>query len=95
MQAKISCVLRFDRENAGMLRKKGIGLAVFLHGAGFTGSGERYLNSLVGVDATVEIVAEAPDEPVDLPRPRLVGQEVLRRPAILERDRVAKCSVTD
>jgi CO/xanthine dehydrogenase Mo-binding subunit len=45
---------RFDRENATSLRKKGIGFAVFLHGAGFTGSGERYLNSLVGVDATSE-----------------------------------------
>ena len=45
---------RFDRENTDSLRKKGIGLAVFLHGAGFTGSGERYLNSLVGVDATAE-----------------------------------------
>jgi CO/xanthine dehydrogenase Mo-binding subunit len=45
---------RFDRENADSPRKKGIGFAVFLHGSGFTGSGERYLNSLVGVDATVE-----------------------------------------
>jgi CO/xanthine dehydrogenase Mo-binding subunit len=45
---------RFDRENPTSLRKKGIGFAVFLHGAGFTGSGERYLNSLVGVDATAE-----------------------------------------
>ena len=45
---------RFDRENADSLRRKGIGFAVFLHGAGFTGSGERYLNSLVGVDATAE-----------------------------------------
>jgi CO/xanthine dehydrogenase Mo-binding subunit len=45
---------RFERENADCTRKKGIGFAVFLHGAGFTGSGERYLNSLVGVDATAE-----------------------------------------
>jgi CO/xanthine dehydrogenase Mo-binding subunit len=45
---------RFDRENPTSLRKKGIGFATFLHGAGFTGSGERYLNSLVGVDATPE-----------------------------------------
>ena len=43
---------RFARENKKSLRKKGIGLAAFLHGAGFTGSGERYLNSLVGVEAT-------------------------------------------
>src|SRR5271170_3845643 len=45
---------RFDRENADGLRRKGIGFATFLHGAGFTGSGERYLNSLVGVDATAD-----------------------------------------
>jgi CO/xanthine dehydrogenase Mo-binding subunit len=31
--------------------KKGIGIASFLHGAGFTGSGERYLGSVVGVEA--------------------------------------------
>jgi CO/xanthine dehydrogenase Mo-binding subunit len=46
---------RFARENAAPgMKKKGIGLAAFLHGAGFTGSGERYLNSLVAVDATAE-----------------------------------------
>jgi len=43
---------RFDRQNAASVKKKGVGLSVFLHGAGFTGSGERHLNSLVGVDAT-------------------------------------------
>ena len=32
--------------------RKGIGLASFMHGAGFTGSGERYLASVVAVDAT-------------------------------------------
>ncbi len=32
--------------------KKGIGIATFLHGAGFTGSGERYLSSVVGVEGT-------------------------------------------
>lgn len=42
---------RFAKENQGRLRKKGIGIASFLHGAGFTGSGERYLGSLVGVEA--------------------------------------------
>ena len=31
--------------------KKGIGIAAFLHGAGFTGSGERHLSSLVAVEA--------------------------------------------
>ena len=45
---------RFDRQNPDSLRKKGIGFAGFLHGSGFTGSGERYLNSLVGVDATAD-----------------------------------------
>src|SRR6202158_799053 len=42
---------RFAEENKDGMRKKGIGIAAFLHGAGFTGSGERYLNSLVGVEA--------------------------------------------
>src|SRR6267154_1011594 len=34
--------------------KKGIGFASFMHGAGFTGSGERYLQSIAGVEATAE-----------------------------------------
>ena len=42
---------RFAEENKKGTHKKGIGIAAFLHGAGFTGSGERYLNSLVGVEA--------------------------------------------
>jgi CO/xanthine dehydrogenase Mo-binding subunit len=42
---------RFAEENRNGKIKKGIGIAAFLHGAGFTGSGERYLNSLVGVEA--------------------------------------------
>jgi len=42
---------RFAVENKSGKRKKGMGIAAFLHGAGFTGSGERYLNSLVGVEA--------------------------------------------
>ncbi len=42
---------RFAEENKVGMRKKGIGIASFLHGAGFTGSGERYLNSLVGAEA--------------------------------------------
>jgi CO/xanthine dehydrogenase Mo-binding subunit len=42
---------RFAEENKTGPLKKGIGIAAFLHGAGFTGSGERYLNSLVGVEA--------------------------------------------
>src|SRR5712671_3101944 len=45
---------RFAEENKMATRKKGIGIAAFLHGAGFTGSGERYLNSLVGVEADAD-----------------------------------------
>jgi len=43
---------RFARENPGRRRKKGIGFASFFHGAGFTGSGEEYLASVVEVEAT-------------------------------------------
>ncbi len=42
---------RFAEENKDGMRKKGMGVAAFLHGAGFTGSGEHYLNSVVGVEA--------------------------------------------
>ncbi len=46
---------RFARQNASPgMKKKGIGLAAFLHGSGFTGSGERYLNSLAAMDVTAE-----------------------------------------
>jgi CO/xanthine dehydrogenase Mo-binding subunit len=44
----------FARENKNSTVKRGIGFATFLHGAGFTGSGERYLASVVGVEATAE-----------------------------------------
>jgi len=54
---------RFARENKESTRKKGIGIASFLHGAGFTGSGERYLSSVVGVegcaDGTVRILVSS------------------------------------
>ena len=43
---------RFARENQQGRYKKGIGIAAFLHGAGFTGAGERYLSSVVGVEAS-------------------------------------------
>jgi CO/xanthine dehydrogenase Mo-binding subunit len=43
---------RFARENEGRAVKKGIGLASFMHGAGFTGSGELHLASLVTVEGT-------------------------------------------
>jgi CO/xanthine dehydrogenase Mo-binding subunit len=54
---------RFARENqsaheparqAGMPALRGIGFATFMHGAGFTGSGEVYLQSVVGAEATAE-----------------------------------------
>lgn len=45
---------RFQIEHAGAMRKKGIGIATFLHGAGFTGSGERYLASVVGVEGCAD-----------------------------------------
>ncbi|MGD0906017.1 MAG: xanthine dehydrogenase family protein molybdopterin-binding subunit [Candidatus Acidiferrales bacterium] len=45
---------RFARENPGAAIKRGIGFAAFMHGAGFTGSGEVYLASVVEVEATPE-----------------------------------------
>ncbi len=49
---------RFERENASAgMKKKGVGFATFLHGSGFTGSGERYLNSLAAMDVTAEGIA--------------------------------------
>src|SRR4029077_590632 len=49
---------RFARENAVASgetgKRKGIGMAAVLHGAGVTGSGERYLSSVVGVEATAD-----------------------------------------
>jgi CO/xanthine dehydrogenase Mo-binding subunit len=45
---------RFDRENRGAKKKKGIGIAAFLHGSGFTGSGERNLKSVAAMDATAD-----------------------------------------
>lgn len=47
-------VREFPRGNAGRPVKKGIGFASFLHGAGFTGSGEDYLASVVALEATPE-----------------------------------------
>ena len=45
---------RFDRYNKTSSIKKGIGFASFMHGAGFTGSGEVYLQSIVDAEATAE-----------------------------------------
>ncbi len=41
---------RFPAENGRSPVKRGIGFASFMHGAGFTGSGERRLNSLVKLE---------------------------------------------
>jgi CO/xanthine dehydrogenase Mo-binding subunit len=45
---------RFAAENRTSGVKRGIGIAAFMHGAGFTGSGERYLQSVVGIEATAD-----------------------------------------
>jgi CO/xanthine dehydrogenase Mo-binding subunit len=45
---------RFAKENSGSAVKRGLGIAAFYHGSGFTGSGERFLNSLAGLDVTPE-----------------------------------------
>ena len=45
---------RFEKENPVLGVKKGIGFAAFLHGAGFTGSGEEYLASEDFLEATPE-----------------------------------------
>jgi len=45
---------RFAQENRTNPIKRGVGISAFYHGSGFTGSGERYLNSLAGVDVTPE-----------------------------------------
>ncbi len=42
----------FARENPGATIQRGIGFASFMHGAGFTGSGEVYLASVVELEAT-------------------------------------------
>jgi CO/xanthine dehydrogenase Mo-binding subunit len=49
---------QFARDNAAhngrFTKKRGIGFATFMHGAGFTGSGEVFLQSVVSAEATVE-----------------------------------------
>jgi CO/xanthine dehydrogenase Mo-binding subunit len=45
---------RFARENRDGPIRKGIGFATFMHGAGFTGSGEARLNSVAAVEGTAE-----------------------------------------
>jgi CO/xanthine dehydrogenase Mo-binding subunit len=54
---------RFAVANASSAKKRGMGIAAFLHGAGFTGSGERYLDSAAGVegcaDGTVRVLVSS------------------------------------
>jgi CO/xanthine dehydrogenase Mo-binding subunit len=45
-------VRRFAEHNQASRVKKGIGFAAFMHGAGFTGSGEKFLASVVGAELT-------------------------------------------
>jgi len=45
---------RFARENQDSPIKRGIGFATFMHGAGFTGSGERSMGSILAVEASKE-----------------------------------------
>ncbi len=45
---------RFARQNSQGRIRRGIGFATFMHGAGFTGSGEKYLESVVGAEVTPE-----------------------------------------
>ena len=45
---------RFEKANESGDIRKGMGIAAFLHGAGFTGSGERYLASVVGVEGCAD-----------------------------------------
>ena len=54
---------QYEVENKKSHIKRGFGFATFMHGAGFTGSGEAYLASVVGVrgtqDGKVEILASS------------------------------------
>lgn len=45
---------QFASHNPAASVKRGMGFASFMHGAGFTGSGEVYLQSVVGAEATTE-----------------------------------------
>jgi CO/xanthine dehydrogenase Mo-binding subunit len=44
----------FANHNQLGTSRKGMGIVAFLHGAGFTGSGERYLSSVVGVEGCAD-----------------------------------------
>jgi len=45
---------KFAAENRHNRGRKGIGIAAFLHGAGFTGSGERHLGSSVAIEGCAD-----------------------------------------
>jgi CO/xanthine dehydrogenase Mo-binding subunit len=45
---------RFAKEGGDSRTRRGVGIASFLHGAGFTGSGERFLSSVVGVEGCAD-----------------------------------------
>jgi CO/xanthine dehydrogenase Mo-binding subunit len=45
---------RFARENQQGTVRKGVGFATFMHGAGFTGSGEVHLASIVSIEGTAD-----------------------------------------
>jgi CO/xanthine dehydrogenase Mo-binding subunit len=44
----------FEKENQTGDIRRGMGIAAFLHGAGFTGSGERHLASVVGIEGCAD-----------------------------------------
>lgn len=46
--------VKFREANRSVAVKKGIGFATFFHGAGFTGSGERYLQSVANLRAAAD-----------------------------------------
>lgn len=45
---------RFQKENEGNPVKRGMGIAAFFHGSGFTGGGEQKMASIAGVEGTEE-----------------------------------------
>jgi CO/xanthine dehydrogenase Mo-binding subunit len=45
---------RFAAINPSLRVRKGVGLAAFMHGAGFTGSGEEHLASVVAIEAAAD-----------------------------------------
>jgi CO/xanthine dehydrogenase Mo-binding subunit len=45
---------RFAKENEGNPVKRGMGIAAFFHGSGFTGGGEKKMASIAGVEGTKE-----------------------------------------